>query len=143
MQFNKSQIPIPKAFGTKSQRIQSFELMTSKFDLQQRLFEFSISIVNEVRSLPSSNEYKVISYQILKSATSIGANFEEAQAAVSIADFANKVAIALKEARETNYWIRIIVAISDVKDAWIKQERESKEIIKILASIYNKSVVKK
>ncbi|WP_321281262.1 four helix bundle protein [Marinifilum fragile] len=117
--------------------------MTSKFDLQQRLFEFSISIVNEVRSLPSSNEYKVISYQILKSATSIGANFEEAQAAVSTADFANKVAIALKEARETNYWIRIIVAISDAKVEWIKLEKESKEIIKILASIYNKTVVKK
>lgn len=117
--------------------------MTSKFDLQQRLFEFSISIVNEVRKLPISNEYKVISYQILKSATSIGANFEEAQAAVSTADFANKVAIALKEERETNYWIRIIVAISDAKVEWIKLEKESKEIIKILASIYNKTVVKK
>ncbi|PXY03003.1 four helix bundle protein [Marinifilum breve] len=117
--------------------------MNCKFDLQERLFNFSISIVNEYRKLPISNEYTVISHQVLKSATSIGANFEEAQAAVSKADFTNKVAISLKEARETNYWIRIIIAISDVREEWIKLEKESKEIIKILASIYNKTVVKK
>jgi four helix bundle protein len=117
--------------------------MNSRYDLQERLFKFSISIVNEYRKLPISNEYTVISHQILKSATSIGANFEEAQAAVSKADFANKVAISLKEAKETNYWIRIIIAISNVKGEWIKLEKESSEIIKILASIYNKTVVKK
>ncbi|WP_421919714.1 four helix bundle protein [Marinifilum sp.] len=72
--------------------------MTYKIDLQECLFEFFISVVNEVRKLPVSNEYRVISYQVLKSATSIGANFEEAQAAVSKADFTNKVAISLKEA---------------------------------------------
>lgn len=138
MQFNKSQILNPKY-----KRLQSFDLMNSKFDLRERLFNFSISIVNEYRKLPISNEYTVISHQVLKSATSIGANFEEAQAAVSKADFANKVAISLKEAKETNYWIRIIIAISNVKEEWIKLEKESKEIIKILASIYNKTVVKK
>lgn len=62
---------------------------------------------------------------------------------MSKADFANKVAISLKEAKETNYWIRIIIAISNVKEEWIKLEKESSEIIKILASIYNKTVVKK
>nr|WP_320119042.1 four helix bundle protein [uncultured Marinifilum sp.] len=117
--------------------------MASKFDLQERLFDFSIFVVNEVRRLPVSNEYRVISYQILKSATSVGANFEEAQAAVSKADFANKVAISLKEARETNYWIRIIIAISTATGEWARLEKESNEIIKILGSIYNKTLVKK
>lgn len=49
-----------------------------------------------------------MSYQLVKSGTSIGANVEEARAAYSRADFASKMSIALKEARETRYWIRLI-----------------------------------
>jgi four helix bundle protein len=56
-------------------------------ELQRRLFRFSIDIIKEVRNFPNSKEYQVISYQILKAATSVGANYEEAQAAVSKADF--------------------------------------------------------
>ncbi|MCF6168499.1 MAG: four helix bundle protein [Lutibacter sp.] len=52
-----------------------------------------------------------MAYQLLKSATSVGTNYKEAQGAVSKADFFNKVGIALKEMRETNYWIRIIIEI--------------------------------
>ncbi|MPQ46441.1 four helix bundle protein [Marinifilum sp. N1E240] len=113
--------------------------MSSKYDLPKRLFDFSIGIIKEVRNLPSSKEYRVISYQILKSATSVGANFEEAQGAVSKPDFANKVGISLKEIRETNYWIRIIIAISTSNQEWIALEKESQEILKILGSIYNKT----
>ena len=88
-----------------------------KNDLQIRLFKFSVDIIKEVRNLPTSKEYQIISYQLLKSATSVGANYEEAQGAVSKADFANKVGIALKEIRETNYWIRILAEIlNDSKD---------------------------
>lgn len=118
--------------------------MATKYDLPKRLFHFSIRIIKEVRNLPDSGEYRIISYQILKSATSVGANFEEAQAAVSKPDFVNKVAISLKEARETNYWVRIIIAITEEDgDKWIGLEKESNEIIKILASIYNKTTAKK
>jgi four helix bundle protein len=53
----------------------------------------------------------VISYPLLKPSTSVGVNYEEAQGAVSKADFSNKVAVSLKEIRETNYWIRIIIEI--------------------------------
>jgi len=117
--------------------------MATKYDLLKRLFDFSIRIIKEVRSLPDSKEYGVISFQILKAATSVGANFEEAQGAVSKADFANKVGIALKEIRETNYWIRIIIAISTSNQEWIALEKESQEILKILGSIYNKTSNKK
>ncbi|MUP39017.1 four helix bundle protein [Labilibaculum euxinus] len=112
-------------------------------DLQKRLFQFSIDIIKEVRNLPNSKEYQVISYQILKSATSVGANYEEAQGAVSKADFANKVAISLKEIRETNYWIRIIIAIDNQKMNWAVLEKESNQLIKILGAIYNKTAKKK
>ncbi len=47
-------------------------------DLQKRLFSFSVNVIKEVRNLPYAQEFKVISYQILKSATSVGANYEEA-----------------------------------------------------------------
>ncbi|BAX78652.1 hypothetical protein ALGA_0257 [Labilibaculum antarcticum] len=81
----------------------------------------------------------MISYQILKSATSVGANYEEAQGAVSKVDFANKVGISLKEIRETNYWIRIIIAIDNQKINWVVLEKESNELIRILGTIYNKT----
>ena len=107
-------------------------------DLQRRLFQFSIDIIKGVRNLPNSREYQVISYQILKSATSVGANYEEAQAAVSKADFSNKIGISLKEIRESNYWIRIIIEISETNSKWTRLEAESKELMKILGSIYSK-----
>ncbi|WP_372644541.1 four helix bundle protein [Ancylomarina sp.] len=108
-------------------------------DLQGRLFRFSVDTIKGVRNLPNSREYQVISYQLLKASTSVGANYEEAQAAVSKADFSNKVGISLKEIMETNYWIRIIIEISDENTNWISLESESKELMKILGSIYPKS----
>ena len=108
-------------------------------ELQNRLFRFSVDVIKKVRHFPNSREYQVISYQILKSATSVGANYEESQAAVSNADFSNKIAISLKEIRETNYWIRLIIAISKEFEDWKKLELESIELMKILGSIHSKS----
>ncbi len=108
-------------------------------NLQERLFSFSVGIIKEVRNLPNTKEYQVISQQVLKSATSVGANYEEAQAAVSKADFANKVGISLKEIRETNYWIRLTIAVNSDDLNWKILEQESKELMKILGSIYSKT----
>ena len=108
-------------------------------DLQKRLFRFSVEVIKEVRNLPNSKEYQVISYQLLKSATSVGANYEEAQGAVSKADFSNKVGIALKEIRETNYWIRILIELLEKENIWKENEIESKELMNVLGSIYSKT----
>ena len=112
-------------------------------DLKGRLFRFSVNIIKEVRNLPISKEYQVISYQLLKSSTSVGANYEEAQAAVSKADFSNRVGISLKEIRETNYWLRLIIEILSNNENWLILEKESKELMKILGSIYSKSSKKR
>ena len=64
-----------------------------KNDLQCRLFQFAVQAILLVRCLPKGKEYDVISLQFLKSSSSSGANYEEAQGAVSRADFSNKVAI--------------------------------------------------
>lgn len=108
-------------------------------DLQKRLFRFSVNVIKEVRNLPNSKEYQVISYQLLKSATAVGANYEEAQGAVSKADFSNKVGIALKEIRETNYWIRILIELSEKENVWQEKEIESKELMNILGKIKMKT----
>jgi len=91
-----------------------------KNDLQ--LFNFSVEIIKEVRNLHASKECKVIAYQLLKLATPVGSNYEEAQGVVSKTDFFNKVGIALKEMRETNYEIRIKILDGTNNRGVLKEE---------------------
>jgi len=112
-------------------------------DLAKRLFEFAIRTIKYIRKLPNSSEFSVIKYQLTKSSTSSGANYEEAQAGSSRADFSNKTRIALREMRESNYWLRIINGIIEKKDdelSWLIQE--SKELKNILGSIVQKTRTK-
>ena len=76
--------------------------------LKTRSFDFAVRIVGLSRSLMQEKHEYVLSKQILRSGTSIGANIEEANQAQSRKDFIHKLAIALKEATETNYWIRLL-----------------------------------
>jgi len=112
-------------------------------DLRERLFKFSVDVIKAIRKLPVGPEYKVITYQLVKSSSSSAANYEEAQAAVSKVDFSNKTGISLKEMRESNYWIRLILSISDTKENWVRLEDESEQLKKILGSIYSKSSLKR
>jgi len=115
-------------------------MSASKNNLEERLFSFAIQAIKFTRSLPSSPEYSVIKYQLTKSATSSGANYEEAQAGSSKADFTNKVRIVLREMRESNYWLRIINGIYDTENHELTTLiQESKELKLILGSIVQKS----
>lgn len=78
--------------------------------INQRTFSFAVEIVNICREIQHIEKEYVLTKQLIRSATSIGANLEEAQAAVSKADFIHKNHISLKEARETRYWLRILKA---------------------------------
>lgn len=82
-----------------------------KNDLLNRTFLFDVAVIKFLRTLPDTSDLKIIKYQLVKAATSIGVNYEEAQAGSSKADFINKVDISLKEAREANYWLRLIEAL--------------------------------
>lgn len=75
--------------------------------IQQKSYDFALQIIALYRKLCKANEY-VLSKQLLRSGTSIGANVEEAQAGQSRADFVSKLSIASKEARETCYWLRLL-----------------------------------
>ena len=111
-------------------------------DLAQRLFKFAGSVLKLLKSFPNSPEAKVIRYQLAKSATSSGANYEESQAGSSKRDFANKIRIALREMRETNYWLRLSefsFKNEKIDHSLLKELiSESNELIKILGSILNK-----
>jgi four helix bundle protein len=75
--------------------------------IQIKSYEFALGIIALYRKLGNSNEF-VLSKQLLRSGTSIGANVEEALAGQSRVDFISKMSIASKEARETNYWLRLL-----------------------------------
>ncbi len=82
------------------------------FDICERSFRFSLDVVRFCKALESSRSdvYRILGRQLLRAGTSIGANAEEAQAGQSKPDFISKNNIALKEARETHYWLRILCA---------------------------------
>ena len=106
-------------------------------DIVGRTFKFALAIVRLVGELDGkSSSRRVLASQVVSSGTSIGANVEEAQAAESKADFVHKYNIALKEARETRYWLRLISASDMARktnmDPLIK---ESDEICRILGQI--------
>lgn len=114
-----------------------------KNGLQERLFNFAVRTIQYVRNLPKGKEYDVISWQILKSSSSSGANYDEAQGAVSKADFSNKIGIALKEMRESNYWTKLIIATTENNQNWINLKNESNELMHILGSIYSKTSIQR
>lgn len=111
--------------------------------MQKRIFDFVVQVFKFLRTLPNTPEYSVIRYQLLKASSSTGANYEEAQAGSSRADFTHKVGISLREMRESNYWLRLIEATCEEininlieLDSLIK---ESGELKLILGSIVTKT----
>ena len=83
----------------------------AKKDIQESTLNFSIRIVNLCKFLrENGGTGSDLSQQLIRSGTSIGANVEAAQNAESKPDFMNKISISLKEARETNYWLKILIA---------------------------------
>ena len=106
-------------------------------DIRERTFEFALRIIklcNELNTKPGV--CREMSRQLLKAGTSIGANTEEAQAAQSKPDFISKNSIALKEARETHCWLRLLIAAKVMPEKRLAELRnEAEEIKRILGSI--------
>lgn len=108
--------------------------------IQQKSYDFALKIIELYRSLVKGNEY-VLSKQLLRSGTSIGANVEEAQAGQSRSDFVSKLSIASKEARETCYWLRLLrdsnTIAKNEADALLS---EAESIVNILTSIVKSTI---
>lgn len=109
-------------------------------------FAFAVRIVKLYKYLCDEQKEYVLSKQLLRCGTSIGANINEAQAGQSKADFIAKMSIASKEARETNYWIELLIETKylNIEDTHVKSLKEDiEEIIKLLTSIIKSSQVNK
>lgn len=102
--------------------------------IRQKSFDFALSIIELYRKLQEKHEY-VISRQLLRSGTSIGANVEEATAGQSRRDFLSKMAIASKEARETKYWLLLLEKSKLVDVDVATHLAQVEELIRILTSI--------
>ena len=104
--------------------------------IKDKTFSFALLIIDCYKFLNSKNEH-VLSKQLLRSGTSIGANVEEAQASQSRKDFLSKMSIASKEARETLYWLKLLKA-SNYLEEYPKTDKlleEINSIINILTKI--------
>ena len=100
-----------------------------------RAFNFAVRIVRLYQELCENKKEFVLSKQILRSGTSIGANIKEALQAQSKRDYLSKMNIALKEAGETEYWLKLLSATDYLnKDVFESVHADCVELIKILAS---------
>lgn len=105
-------------------------------DICAKTRSFALSVIKVHQHIAIDSTGRVLGSQLLRAGTSVGANVEEAQAAQSAADFISKMSIALKEARETRYWLRLIVAAELADSEQIQNKLEDvEEIIKILFTI--------
>ncbi len=102
--------------------------------IKERSFDFALSIIALYKELNKNSEF-ILSKQLLRSGTSIGANVHEAEAASSKKDFLNKMTIASKEARETEYWIKLLFESNLTKTDLKSYLQEINELNKILTSI--------
>ncbi len=106
------------------------------FDIKQRSFEYSIEIVQFVRSIPFERGVQPLLDQLVRCGTSIGANIHEGFSGSSKRDFINYYNIALKSANETSYWLRLIgKAIPRTSAEANRLDSETLELAKILAKI--------
>ena len=107
--------------------------------IEDKTYSFALRIIRAYKYLSEKNEY-VLSKQLLRSGTSIGANCREATYAQSKLDFINKLSIALKETNETIYWIELLHDSGYITDdSFDSIHKDSVEIMKLLISIIKTS----
>jgi four helix bundle protein len=106
-------------------------------DIEPRTFEFALRVVRLCEKLDEKPGVgRTLGKQLLRAGTSVGANVEEAQAGQSRADFISKMNIALKEARETHYWLRLLSGSKSIEPTLLAAiTQEADELKRILGAI--------
>ena len=114
--------------------------MQYKKDLKDRTKKFALRIIKMYSSLPKSTEAKVLGTQVLRSGTSVGANYREATRGRSKAEFVAKMGDCLKELDETTYWFDLLIEGNILpKDKLSDLVQESKELTAIFVTIIKKT----
>jgi four helix bundle protein len=109
-----------------------------QYDIKDRTYHFSLDVISMVKKLSTDHVSRIISAQLLRSATSVGANIMEAQAGCSKKDFTNYMSIALKSANETRYWLSLL---KDSKSSSEKSIDPLLEEIKQISNILGSSLI--
>ena len=118
-----------------SNQIQNFNIK-SKYDLSERTSKFGEEVIDFAKEIVDSIINKPLINQFIRSGTSVGANYMEADGAESKNDFRHKIAICKKEAKETMYWLRMIAKASpDKKEKCRKLWQEAHELALIFSAI--------
>ncbi|MBI5414054.1 four helix bundle protein [Candidatus Peregrinibacteria bacterium] len=111
------------------------------YDLEERSAKFGENVIEFIKSIQTNDILKPLFHQLIRSSTSIGANYMEANYASSKRDFRNKIAISTKESNETKYWLRMIAKASPEKaDICRKLWKEAHELTLIFAKIKRNSL---
>jgi len=119
-------------------------LKPKNYDLLERTAKFGENTIEFVQTLPRNEINRSLVSQVVRSATSVGANYMEADGAVSKKDFENKIGISRKEAKESMHWFRMIAkANPDESEKCRKFWKEAQELVWIFSSIINNSKNKK
>ena len=116
------------------------ENLNKVYDLEERTYQFSKRVAFYVRSLPKTTTNIEYGKQVVRSSGSTGANYIEANEALSKKDFKMRIKICRKEAKETTYWLRLLIETNDKKfaDEGKQLLNESVELRKIFSSILEK-----
>jgi four helix bundle protein len=115
----------------------------NNYDLEDRTLEFSKRIIRLVKKLPQNTVNFKLTDQLVRSGTSVGANYREANDAISKKDFLHRMRISRKEARETTYWLELLVETNlEFKKEIDLLLEECKELRNILSAILTKSEMK-
>ena len=104
--------------------------------IEEKSFDFAINVINIAKEIRTKHKEYDLTSQFVRSGTSIGANVSEAQKAQSKKEFVAKMSIASKEANETRYWIRLMIATGYIEEEFGKKlQEQSDELIKLLTRI--------
>ena len=110
--------------------------MTQPRNIQERTFEFAVRVVKLVDRLPKTTGGMQLGRQLVASGTSVGANMQEADGAETKKDFIHKTGVALKEAKESHFWLRVIDETLLQKDSEVKlMVQEARELSLIIGAI--------
>lgn len=112
------------------------------FDIHKRIFDFVIEVLKVIKYIPVTVENKIIVNQLIRSATSCGANDQEADGVSSKRDFIHCYTIVRKELKETHYWLSVLSALDSKLEAKLAElVKENKELIKIVSKIISNAAL--
>ncbi|MFZ0453930.1 MAG: four helix bundle protein [Ignavibacteriaceae bacterium] len=105
-------------------------------EMLQRTFDFGLDTLKFLMTLSKDKVFNILVFQLGKASTSLGSNYEEAQAAESSKDFNHKIGVVLKEIRKSNYWLRVlnklIIELDDELKRLLKESFEFKKFFLLL-----------